>query len=88
MKLERVLRVGMVRVTGSNGFLCNHRHGFRSASEEKCLTQLLSHFNDVLSGMVDGSDVDAIYLNYAKAFDKVDHCLLLKKMKRYGFHKN
>ena len=27
-----------------------------------------------------------LVLDYTKAFDKVDNCLLLKKMKRYGFH--
>ena len=74
----------MVRFIDSSVFLCNNEHGFRSG--RSCFTQLLSHFDYVLSGMVDGSDVDAIYLDYAKAFDKVDHCLLLKKMKRHGFH--
>ena len=27
---------------------------------------------------------DVIYLDYAKAFDKVDHALLLKKVRTYG----
>ena len=49
---EIILRVGMVRFIDSNGF----------RSGRSCLTQLLSHFDDVLSGMVDGSDVDPIYL--------------------------
>ena len=74
----------MVRLIDSSVFLCNNQYVFRSG--RSCLTQLLSHFDYVLSGMVDGSDVDAIYLDYAKAFDKVDHCLLLKKMKIHGFH--
>ena len=31
-----------------------------------------------------GDEVDVIYLDYAKAFDKVDHNILLAKAKRYG----
>ena len=73
----------MIQFIDSNGLLCNSLHGFRSG--RSCLTQLLGHFDDVFSGMVSGSDVDVIYLDYAKVFDKVDHRLLLKKFKRYGF---
>ena len=31
-----------------------------------------------------GYETDVIYLDYAKAFDKVDHKLLLQKLKAYG----
>ena len=34
--------------------------------------------------MVLSADTDAIYLDFAKAFDKVDHQLLLKKLKAFG----
>ena len=30
--------------------------------------------------------VDAIYLEFAKAFDRVNHKLLLKKVHRFGIH--
>ena len=81
---ERIIRKSMVHFLDNNEILCGNQHGFRSG--RSCLTQLLSHFDEVFSGLVNGSDVDAIYLDYAKAFDKVDHHLLLKKMRRYGFH--
>ena len=32
------------------------------------------------------NDFDTIYLDYAKAFDKVDHKLLVKKLHRYGIN--
>ena len=34
----------------------------------------------------EGKEVDVIYLDYSKAFDKVDHQTLLAKMKLYGIN--
>lgn len=81
---ERILRKIMVKFIDDNKILCNNQHGFRSG--RSCLTQLLSHFDDIVLGLSKGADTDAIYLDYAKAFDKVDHRLLLDKLRRYGFH--
>ena len=80
---ERVLRKIMVAYLEDNNILCHNQHGFRSG--RSCLTQMLSHFDDVLLGLTNNKDTDAIYLDYAKAFDKVDHRLLLAKLHRYGF---
>ena len=55
-------------------------------SGRSCLTQLLSHIDDIVQGLASGVDTDAIYLDFAKAFDKVDHRLLLLKMDKLGFH--
>ena len=74
----------MVKFIEENELLCNNQHGFRSG--RSCLTQLLSHFDDIMLGLTKGADTDAIYLDYAKAFDKVDHRLLIQKLRRYGFH--
>ena len=81
---ERILRKRLVHYLESNNLLCQQQHGFRS--EHSCLTQLLHHFDNVLENFLDGNDTDCVYLDYAKAFDKVDHALLIKKMSIYGIH--
>ena len=81
---ERIIRKRLVQYLESNNLLCSQQHGFRSG--HSCLTQLLHHFDDILENFLDGNDTDCIYLDYAKAFDKVDHALLIKKLSRYGIH--
>ena len=58
------------------------RVGFRK--QRSCLTQLISHVDNVLECLNNGEEVDTIYLDYAKAFDKVDHNILLAKLRKYG----
>ena len=55
-----------------------------SGGDHECLTNLLE-FMDLVSDKVDeGVPVDAVYLDFQKAFDKVSHSKLLIKMARYG----
>ena len=81
---ERVLRKQMVAHPEEDNLLNSKQHGFRSG--KSCLTQLLHHFDDIIESLSNGDDMDANYLDYAKAFDKVDHQLLLSKLQLYGFH--
>ena len=41
-----------------------------------------------MRGLINGADTDAIYLDYAKAFGKVDPQLLVKKPRRYGLNEH
>ena len=79
---ERIMRRWMVEFLDQNDILCGNQHGFRSG--RSCLTQMLSHFDEIMLGLLEDKDTDSIYLDYAKAFDKVDHVLLIKKLERYG----
>ena len=81
---EQVVRKQMVAHLEENNLLNSKQHGFRSG--KSCLTQLLHHFDDIIETLSNGDDMDAIYLDYAKAFDKVDHQILLSKLQLYDFH--
>ena len=81
---ERVIRKHMVEYLEANSLLTDKQHGFRA--NRSCLTQMLGHFDDIYEGFTRGEDTDSIYLDYAKAFDKVDLNLLIHKLKKYGFH--
>ena len=59
-----------------------NQHGFRSG--RSCLSQLLAQYDLVLRQMEEGKNFDAIYLDFAKAFDKVDHGIFIHKLRDIG----
>lgn len=50
-----------------------------------CLTQLVEVLDFMGSQLHNGGQVNVIYLDLSKAFDKVSHCKLLNKLHDYGF---
>ena len=49
-----------------------------------CLSQLIEHLDHVNNLLEQGKSVDVIYLDFAKAFHKVDIGVILRKMKDLG----
>ena len=65
-----------------NNSFNENQHGF--CAGRSCLSQLLSHFDEILSILEVGNNADIVYLDFAKAFDKVDINLVIEKIKCLG----
>ena len=79
---ERVVRKELVDHLESQELMNKTQHGFRA--KHSTITQILNYFDSVLTMLEKGDSVDAIYLDFSKAFDKVDHYILLKKVESLG----
>ena len=42
----------------------------------------MEHHNKILEELEKSNNVDVIYFDFAKAFDKIDHGILLNKLKK------
>ena len=66
----------------NNNILHQRQHGFRRA--RSCETQLIDFTTQLSQHLENGQQIDAIIMDFAKAFDKVAHNRLLLKLKQYG----
>ena len=80
--LEKIIRNQLVKFLEENNLFNPGQHGFRQG--RSCLSQLLSFYEDNLRKLESGANVDIIYLDFAKAFDKVDHKILMRKLQIAG----
>lgn len=60
------------------------QHGFLRG--RSTVTNLALFSNFVLSEMENGGQVDVVYTDFEKAFDRVDHDILLHKLNNLGIH--
>jgi hypothetical protein len=65
-----------------NDLLASSQHGFMP--NRSCCTNLLEFFETVTSVIDQGDPFDVIFLDFAKAFDKVPRERLLEKLRAHG----
>ena len=65
-----------------NNLFNSKQHGFRSG--RSCLSQLLEQYDLILNILDEDANADVVYLDFSKAFDKVDHTIVLQKIKKLG----
>ncbi len=77
---ERVIRAELLpRVVDK---LDHRQHGF--LPQKSCETQLIPFYDRLARSLNEGSRTDIIYFDFAKAFDSVNHDIILQKLK-YNF---
>ena len=79
---ERIVRTALVDYLNKNNLLPEDQHGFIKG--RSTLSQLLNHVEDSIRAWETGKATDTVYLDFAKAFDKVDHGILCHKLKNLG----
>lgn len=62
--------------------LVSEQHGFQRG--KSTVTNLVILEGVVMNALNEGAQVDCIYLDFSKAFDRVNHQLLLAKLQGYG----
>ena len=72
--------------THKHNILLHFQHGVQSGLS--CESQLIETVHDWITAMDNKSQIDAILLDFAKAFDKVPHKRLLSKLAFYGITGN
>ncbi len=80
--LESIVRDEIVRHLDRFRLINDSQHGFRRGSS--CLSNILTFLNQATKWLDKGEAVDVLYLDFAKAFDKLPHRRLIDKLEAHG----
>ena len=78
---EKVIKKNIIGHITKNEKFNKNQYGFVKGRSTQ--TQLLVHYDDIYEAMKERKRVDTVYLDFAKAFDKVDHGILMRKVKEH-----
>ena len=80
--MEHVIVSSLMDHLEKNNILSPRQHGFRG--NRSCETQLLEFMKELTENMEACKQTDIVIMDFVKAFDKVNHSLLLHKLHHYG----
>jgi len=83
--MEKLIRKRIVDHMNSNDLFSDKQFGFIGArSTNLQLLRVMDHWTSILD---QGGEIDTIYTDFMKAFDKVPHKRLIYKLEKYGISK-
>ena len=84
--MESIIRDSITDHLVRNRLINNSQHGF--TKDRSCQTNLIEFMDFVTNSIDIGVPVDVIYLDFQKAFDKISHPKLIKKLIAHGIRGN
>ena len=67
-----------------NSYIIPEQHGFIVG--KNTVTNLAIYSHDIVLAMESGLQIDSIYTDFKKAFDRVNHSILPNKLNNFGIH--
>lgn len=80
--IESILKDSILDHLDKFSLINDSQHGFSKG--RSCLTNLLVFMEEITHSLDEGNSVDVIYLDFAKAFDKVPYRRLFSKLRSHG----
>ena len=80
--METLVRKQIMTHLAKNNLLSQQQHGF--VTGKSCMTNLIETIDDWTQALEEDSSLDAIYMDFKKAFDTVPHQRLLRKLQATG----
>jgi len=80
--MEHIIVSNLMNYFDNKNILSPFQHGFRS--NHSCETQLTGFSQEIFDNLESGKQTDVIIMDFSKAFDKVDHQLLIYKLFKLG----
>ena len=83
--LEHIVSKALLSLLEANEILIDSQRGFRRS--RSCETQLVLFVDELVRSLHAGKQIDAVVMDFSKAFDVVPHNSLLVKLSCYGIQK-
>ena len=80
--IEHIIHSQVINHLERHNILTDEQHGFRK--RRSCESQLINTIHDLAKGLNSRQQIDAVLLDFSKAFDKVPHHRLAVKLHHYG----
>ena len=80
--METLVKTKVLNHMTENQLICEEQHGFTPG--RSCSTQLLDTLDFWTNVLDEGGNLDAVYMDFKKAFDSVPHRRLLSKIEALG----